>query len=41
MTLTKEQINEIKKCYETLLKEQKEEGGHLYVDPDDEDDLPW
>jgi hypothetical protein len=35
MTLTKEQIKEIKKCYEALLNEQKEEGGYLYVDPND------
>eukprot|EP01080_Neovahlkampfia_damariscottae_P003070 gene3070-5240_t len=35
-------IEKIKKEYKKLIKEQtEEEFGYLYVDPEDEDDLPW
>ena len=41
MQLTTEQIKSINDDIERLKKEEKEEGGLLYVDPEDEDDLPW
>eukprot|EP01080_Neovahlkampfia_damariscottae_P006686 gene6686-10851_t len=41
MSLTQDQIKSIKSDVDRLLKEEREEGGLLYVDQEDEDDLPW